>query len=96
MDTPRRLKKTWLGRGLVFFTSLCTVAKAEEESILTVASVLDFGKFVESTGNDLIGDGFKTEVKVTCCSMVDVTVDLKQEIRLVSAEIANRGNHLSS
>ena len=58
---------------------LCKLALGEEESILTGASVIDYGKFYQYTPapSEFIGDGFKSYIESDgCCPMVDFTIDL--------------------
>ena len=51
----------------------------EEESILSGARVMDYGKFnavFTPDPNEFIGDGFKSLIESSnCCDMVDFTID---------------------
>ena len=73
--------------------TLFTVGKAEEESVLIGASVVNNGKFhaITPAPDELIGDGFKSLIHSSnCCAKVEFTVDLKQSKKLVSSFILNR------
>ena len=51
----------------------------EEESILSGAKVVDYGKFnavFSPNPNEFIGDGFKSLIEtLDCCDEIDFTID---------------------
>ena len=77
--------------------ALCRLASSEEESILSGASVLDFGRWMHGHGtsnyDDFIEDSFKSMMHSdTTSGMFDCTVDLGSSMPIVSIWLKNREN----